>query len=54
MAKKFIEGSLAINRIGYITLRAPSDNTTYLDCFGDDKSISTSLFGPSSNEEFPA
>jgi hypothetical protein len=26
----------------------------YLDCLVDDKSISTSLFGPNSNEEFPS
>jgi hypothetical protein len=61
MAKKFLETSLAINKcffadntIENITLRAPSDNTIYLDCLGDDKSTLTSLFGPSSNVEFPA
>jgi len=61
MVKQFLESSLAMNpcisadnTTGYITLRAPSDNTIYLDCLGDDKSTLTSLFGPSSNEEFPA
>jgi hypothetical protein len=38
----------------YITRREPSDNSMYLAGLGDDKSTSTSLFGPNSNEETPA
>lgn len=39
---------------GDVTRREPSDNKMYLDGLGDDKSTSTSLFGPNSNEETPA